>query len=265
MTFDQWWNAVGQYELKQKSRSAAETGWDACTAAGQVYCAYVDEVPSLSLEPHEIAHEVSTAEVVQMWGTLKALYESLRRDSTAPTPLPPLGLRAPEGELLKDIINRATFRGQLQWLEDAAEKRLDYGQFQQGSFDIHQHVFDHALTEGPPPRVYALFCSCGETRRIGDFAGPDIYAGLKVRLTARGRRIIEQTASEIEAALRPAPDYIERGAPPTPNIMPGDEGRIMLSRIIDTDLWECQFSGGYILVNAEMVTSNVSDDLPRSK
>lgn len=47
-------------------------------AAAQIYVAYVDEIPSLSLQDHEICELVSSAEVIEMWQKLKELCQSLQ-------------------------------------------------------------------------------------------------------------------------------------------------------------------------------------------
>lgn len=43
-----------------------------------LWVAQVDEVPSLSTEPHEIADPITREEVVQMWNTLKQKYMELK-------------------------------------------------------------------------------------------------------------------------------------------------------------------------------------------
>jgi len=53
-------------------------GVAAVLAMSAIYVAHVDEVPSLSTTPHEIAEEASADEVVDMWEALKRHYLLLR-------------------------------------------------------------------------------------------------------------------------------------------------------------------------------------------
>lgn len=43
----------------------------------QIYVAFVDKIPSLSLQNHEICDEVTSEEVTEMWDKLKKHCESL--------------------------------------------------------------------------------------------------------------------------------------------------------------------------------------------
>jgi hypothetical protein len=40
----------------------------------QIYVGIIDEIPDLSLTPHEILEEATSEEVVAMWNTLKKKY-----------------------------------------------------------------------------------------------------------------------------------------------------------------------------------------------
>ena len=40
----------------------------------QIYVSYIDEVPDLTLEPHEVCEPLTSEEVVFMWYTLKTTY-----------------------------------------------------------------------------------------------------------------------------------------------------------------------------------------------
>jgi hypothetical protein len=44
-----------------------------------IYVAFIDEVPSLSLEPHEICEPdpLTSEEIVTMWSALKKAYEKV--------------------------------------------------------------------------------------------------------------------------------------------------------------------------------------------
>lgn len=48
-----------------------------------IYCANVDEVPSLSLQAHEMGEEVTQEVVVAMWRSLKEKYEALELEARA--------------------------------------------------------------------------------------------------------------------------------------------------------------------------------------
>lgn len=60
----------------------AEQRREAQLKAHTLYVAFVDEIPSLTTEPHEIAEEISAPEVVKMWDALKTRITDLEADNT---------------------------------------------------------------------------------------------------------------------------------------------------------------------------------------
>lgn len=65
--------------LKVFARESDKGEWvrwkDLPSAPRPIYGAVVDEVPTLTLEPHEITEEYTPEEVVAMWDALKRKYE----------------------------------------------------------------------------------------------------------------------------------------------------------------------------------------------
>lgn len=102
----------------------------------------------------------------------------------------------------------------------------------------HRHVFEDVDYGGLAPSY--LLCACGQARRLQDFAGPEFRDGLRVRLTARGMRVLEQKACEEGRTGRR-----------TSVVSIGDEGVMMLGP--GKESWFCNFKRCIELVTAEMV------------
>jgi hypothetical protein len=45
----------------------------------QIYVAYVDEIPDLTLEPHEICEEITSEDLIKMWYILKDMYQKEKK------------------------------------------------------------------------------------------------------------------------------------------------------------------------------------------
>lgn len=254
MSFDHWWIAVGQYLLPPQAAAQARYTWDASKMSDTLN----QEAEGLLRELTRLAGCASglPSEVTIL---ASSAAEFLKRSDAH---WPGLGLKLPDGcdtwgfmradsALIPRYDNKTNQA--MQWVRSDETKPLDYARFMQGSWGIHPCVFENALTEGPPPRVYALHCACGKVRNIAEFAGPQLRTGMRVRLTTQGRRIVEQTAEAVNAHLHHGSEYAKLGPPPTPRVMVGDEG--VVTYLLDTKqgLWECNFPECTLAINDEMV------------
>lgn len=195
----------------------------------QIYCALLDEVPTLSLESHEIADEVSSEEVVAMWSALKQKHEDAR-------------------ELLRrHLVTRR-----------AADLDGDILAFllpQRVAPAPHVHLFDSdAAHPDRIPQGGGVFCACGVFRLLSEFAGPDLKVGTEVVLTPQGERQIRSVALQLAQLW---PGWEEAHGYTAPNIVTGDKGTIIhrhRQQIDESDaLWECTFANGTISVCEDMV------------